>query len=631
MKKLIKSKAGWSLILTVIISLSWLSGKDPASDEKLPVALKAGQEKAGSWWMKQTALSADGRLISLRTKRWWKNALSLKTGESYLIPEKGEAKDRMMIRAESYKGEDGRLTEGLVWIIDDDGNGSLATGGDYSQDCYLYDLNRDGLAEVMVDYADENGDGQADYMEIRFYDRGYLSRVWGGYDYENIGEIFKYETPLDLLSGKFLENLAGDKLYFKNIFNPLTGSFWPADICPESSYDLNQDGLSDLIIRSQVQSAGDKNNFIKAINNWSKDLREPVIRSLEASFDLSGENNQEKLFDYDFSLIQSGQLTFDLKLFRSYSAWRRPPQEVYFVPREDLKKLVYSYQPEAAGFSWREYSDDLLGGPASTLETRGQGIGWLPERVILPGTSSFIQKWNIRREIARHLNGPVEFYYSQLDQKIHLFGSKEGWCQFGYLAGCPGLGEIRYFDTDDDGFYDREEIYLINSSRPVLVISPDEPRAKKIPFDFSQLQEFYRREVLPAALDRDDRLLQAMKEVYQYEPPAGLLEEIEKVNGSEKRYLLDIYCLLYFINLRDHFLTLANQVLFQPGFRGGSGQWPGDLNPAIIRSPREVSSFLKSDIAWQLAGLLSRLDRAWSQVDDGSVIEVLKEIKKLKL
>jgi len=38
--------------------------------------------------MKQTAMSADGRLISFRTKKWWKNALNLKAGESYLNPGK---------------------------------------------------------------------------------------------------------------------------------------------------------------------------------------------------------------------------------------------------------------------------------------------------------------------------------------------------------------------------------------------------------------------------------------------------------------------------------------------------------------------------------------------------------------
>jgi len=50
-----------------------------------------------------------------------------------------------------------------------------------------------------------------------------------------------------------------------------------------------------------------------------------------------------------------------------------------------------------------------------------------------------------------------------------------------------------------------------------------------------------------------------------------------------------------------------------------------------VRSPREVGSSLRSDTAWKLAGLLSRLDKAWSQVDLESVIQVLQEIKKLKL
>lgn len=44
-----------------------------------------------------------------------------------------------------------------------------------------------------------------------------------------------------------------------------------------------------------------------------------------------------------------------------------------------------------------------------------------------------------------------------------------------------------------------------------------------------------------------------MKGIYDFEPPAGLLEEIDRAAGSEKRYLLDVYCLMYFINLRDHF------------------------------------------------------------------------------
>ena len=630
-KGLFKSTLGCCLILIILGIIYWSLPGQLASEEKTPVALRAGQEKAGRWWMKQTAMSADGRLASLKSKKWWKDALKLKTGENFIVPDKGEAKDRMLVRAESYRRQDDYQVMALVWVIDDDGNDSLASGGDFSQDCYLYDLNRDGLIDFMVDYADEDENGQANWMEIRFYENGYLTRIWGGLDYDNIGEIFKFNSPLDLVDGNFIKNLAGQKLFYKNVFNPQTGTFWPADICPEASYDLNQDGLSDLLIRNQIQPAGSKYDFIKPLDIWSKDLQNLMIRSLEVSFDLSGENNQEKIFNYDFGLLLSGQIAFDLEKMKSFSPWRRPPQEVYFVPREDLKELIYSYQSETTGFSWREYPADQLARSASLEARKGEGIGWLPERVRLPGTSSYFQKWNIRREISRHLNGPIEFYYSDLDQRIHLFGSEEGWCQIGNMAGCPGLGEIRYFDTDDDGFYDRLEVYLVNSARPVLIVSPAKIKAKKIPFDLKELQDYYQNEVLPSAIERDNRLLQAMKGIYNFEPPTGLLEEIERTAGSEKRYLLDVYCLLYFINLRDHFLAQANQVLFRPGPGISQGRLSGDLDPFQVRSPREVGSSLGSDTAWKLAGLVSRLDKAWSQVDIETVIQVLQEIKKLKL
>ncbi|MDD8019734.1 MAG: hypothetical protein PHU81_00910 [Acidobacteriota bacterium] len=629
MKKILRLEAaGWRMfIITFIFFLA--AARSLAADEKISKALKAGEEKAGTWWMKQTAMSTNGRLISLKSKKWWKKALALEPGESFIIQERGEAKDRMLVRAEAFQADDGYLAEVLTWIIDDDANGSLLTGGDYSQDCYLYDLNRDGLVEVMIDYVDEDDDGQADFMEIRLYERGYLSLMWGGYDYEKIGEIFKFRTPFDLISGNFFKNLTGDKLYFKNVFNPLTGTFWPADLCPLASYDLDQDGLSDLVIRSHVQPAVSKDNFIEPVNSWLRELKDPVIKSLEISFDLAGENSQEKPFDYDVGLLQAGSLPFDLESARNFSPLRRPPQEVYFISRENLKALAFSYSPQAVGFSWQEFSTSSAAGATSSLENLGEGVGWLPERVRLPGSSSYLQKWNIRREVAPDLIGPVEFYYSELDQKIHLFGSKEGWCQIGNMAGCPGLGEIRYFDTDQNGFFDRQEIYLINSSRPVLIISSAWAKVRKIPFDLQHLQEFYKKEVLPAAFDRDHRLLTAMKEVYKYEPPAGLLAGIEAAPENEKRYLLDVYCLLYFINLRDHYLTLANQILFQTDIR--PGQRPGDLDPSNVRSPREVGSFLKSDTAWQLARLISRLDQAWSRVDLASILQVLREIKSLEL
>ncbi|MBC7361041.1 MAG: hypothetical protein H5U06_01965 [Candidatus Aminicenantes bacterium] len=623
------------LLIMAIIFGFLLSVPEALSPEKKPLRpLRAGEESRGSWWMKQTAISSDGQMASLKSKRWWKKASELKPGESLVVEEKGEAKDRMVIKVESYEREDGEEVQVLVWVIDDDGDESLKSGGDFHDDCYVYDLNRDGLVDVLVDYADENDDGQADYMEIRLFERGQLVRAWFGYDFENIGEIFKFRNPLDLISEKFSQNLSGNKFYFKNVLNPLSGTWAPADICPVASFDLNQDGLSDLVVRFNLQPTS---SFTKAttsfepINFWSKELQSVVIHSLEISYDVDRGNSLENPFHYDLGLILEGCQAYDFSNFKTYSPKRRPPQEVYVIPYEKTREILNGYQADTAGFSWKEFSDLSIADNSNQGETEGQGIGWVWERRPLTTSSLYIQKWNIRREVAEGLIAPPEFYYSDLDQRIHLYGATEGWIQVGNFAGLPRLGEIRYFDTDGNGFFDRREIYLTNSSRPVLVMAAKEEKAKKIPFDLKQVSEFYLNDILPEALARNEKLLQAMKDVYVFELPAGLKEAMDKASFSERRYLLDIYCLLYFINLRDHFLTLANQRLFQETIKDTSGKFYGDLYPGLFKNPREVASALKSDQAWKLVRLLTDIELAFSQAEVEKTISLLKRIKDLKL
>jgi hypothetical protein len=618
----------------VILGILFITPEVLRPEKKTARPLRAGEESRGTWWMKQTATSVDGQLASLKSKKWWKKAAALKPGESFIVEEKGEAQDRMAVRAESYTGENGNKLEALVWVLDDDGDESLKSGGDFHDDCYVYDFNRDGLVDVLVDYADENEDGQADFMEIRLFEKGQLVRAWFGYDFENLGEIFKFRTPLDLITEKFSQNLSGNKLYFKNIFNPLSGSWSPAEICPVASFDLNQDGLSDLVVRFNLQpSSSDptKKLLPESFNSWSKDLEDLVIHSVELGFDIDRGNSQENPFHYELGLNLEGKIGYDLNSFKNYSSKRRPPQEVYSVPYEKVLEILNGYQSNTIGFSWKEFSDQSTTGNSISQEKGGEGIGWIWERRPISTSSQNIQKWNIRREVAEGLSGQLELYYSDLDQRIHLFGAKEGWLQIGNFAGLPRLGEIRYFDTDGNGFFDRREIWLTNSSRPVLIMTTKDEKAKKISFDLKYLSDFYLDEILPEALSRQGRLLQAMKEVYLFQPPAGLKEAMEKASFSERRYLQDVYCLLYFIDLRDHFLTLANQTLFQETIKDSNGRFFGDLYPGLIKSPREVTSSLKSDEAWKLACLLAELELAFSQAEVEQAIIILKKIKDLKI
>ena len=605
-----KNKYVLSLLLVIFMVCLCPFSLEPQKRVARP--LKPGEEGRGPWWMKATALTPEGRLPGLKSRKWWKKTLELKPGETLMLEEGGEARERMAIRLESYGLDDGRQVETLVWVIDDDGNGSLKSGGDYHDDCYLYDLNRDGQVDLMVDYTDENEDGQADLMEVRYFERGYLSRAWIGYDFEEIGEIIKFKNPLELMAEIFTQNLNGKKIHFQNVYNQALRSWRPAGICPVASLDLNDDGLTDLLVRVNVleEAAG------------------PVIGSMEISYDIDRGNSQDVPFHYDLGLTLSGRAPFILDEYRMFSPKRRPPQEVFTVPYEKINGLIKDLAVSQAGFSWREYRDESLEKNANCKEQEGQGIGWTGERRQLDSSSRCLQKWNVRREIASS-GDRVEFYYNEVDNRIHLFRAEEGWLPLGYLAGLPRVGEIRYYDTNGNGYFDRREIFLTSSARPVLILPLAEDGNRKLTFDLNQLSEFYLKEVLPAAMARNESYLRAMRKIYSYDQPPGLQTALERATDGEKSYLLEIYGLLFFINLRDHLLAITNQTLFQELAQDREGLPVGDLHPRVFRDPKRVSEPLSSDRAWKLARLLTDLEQAYGQSRVERFEQIIDQIKEL--
>lgn len=608
-----KKRSAFPALLILVLGLFLLAVASPPAQKKTVRSLRPGEEGRGPWWMKATALTAEGRLPSLKSRKWWKKTLEMKPGESLMLDEGGEARERMAVRLESYALEDGRTVEVMVWVIDDDGNDSLKAGGDFHDDCYLYDLNRDGQVDLMVDYADENEDGQADFMEVRYFERGYLVRGWFGYDFENIGELLKFKNPLELMVENFSQNLNGQKLYFKNVYDRASRSWRPAEVCPLASFDFNGDGLSDLVVRF----------------NLDPELAEPVIGSLEISYDVDRSNNQDHPFHYDLGLVLVGRQPYGKDECQIYSSKRRPPQAVCSIPYDKIPGWLRDIEVTAAGFSWKEYPDETLEKIKGWQELEGQGIGWSWERKRLPLASASRQKWNVRREVASRSAAQVEFYYSPVDQRIHLLGAEEGWLPVGYLAGLPRVGEIRYFDTDGNGYFDRREIYLAASTRPVLVLPLTEKGNIKLPFDLNRISEFYLTEVLPAALARSEALLRAMGKIQTYDPPPGFSEAWNRAGPSEKRYLQDVKSLLAFINLRDHLLTVVNQTLFQELSRDSQGRPLGDLHPRLFRDPKQVGQSLPSDQAWKLARLLTELEQAYGLGQVERFEQLIDQIKEL--
>jgi hypothetical protein len=196
------------------------------------------------------------------------------------------------------------------------------------------------------------------------------------------------------------------------------------------------------------------------------------------------------------------------------------------------------------------------------------------------------QVWNMRREYRPAPSDRRDFYWCRADRRIHLKGAVEGWLRVGYLGGGGAWGEIRTFDTDADGTFDRWETHRAGSPTPVRVATVRDAGVRPLPADWEELSRLYTRELLPEALRADRALIAAMRRALpDHETPAFLEKALADADDdTERRYALDLV-------REDLYLALVRHL---------RAVGPEDKDPDESK-------------AWDLAARLSRLDAAYGE------------------
>jgi len=594
----------------------------------VPRALRAGQEAGGPWWMRQTALAPDGTFPNLKSRRWWRRAAALRRGETLVIAER-EPQSRMMVKREILRSSPAGAQEGLVWMIDDNSDGSMAEGGDRFDDCYIVDLGADGRVDRLVDYIDGDGDRVPEEMECRVFSAGRLNYAWfavapsgrglpddwRGYDFEP-GAFFAARSR-------------GDVLIFVNKFNPEKGVWVPAGPCPSAFYDPDGDGRAEAAVRmTALPLAFDPlDPAVEAAfaMPWEARMTDVGAVGLVASYMIDRGQKPEAAPRFDLSFTLFGRVQYDFPNMTRSNGRRRPPQETVVVPWPDVQGLGAVFPARETGLSWRETNVEAPE-TADSEDSRGlrdQALFWRNERRFLGPAAGPATAWNVRREWTGKPAAKRELYYSEIDRRVHLFGAEEGWLLIGRFAGLGPLGEVRMFDTDKNGIFDRWEVFLAASTRPVRITQVRDERARRISADPRELAEFYTREVLPLARSENERLLAALNELHPFDIPAGLKAAQTQGSDGDRRYAQDVLRELAYQGFRDYFSTLANQVLL--GERGESVV----RRPSGARGGRSGVAADPSAAAWKLARLLDELDIAYGQGDYDRACGVIEEIKKL--
>src|SRR5690606_7704098 len=154
---------------------SWVTCSSPGFALVLVLYLLTGPAVwAQPWWERETAMSEGGRL-RLDDKPWWPRAAALEPGKHFVMTSEYPGGGLMMVRRDA-NGD-------IVWILDDDGDMDPDDPRpDRDSDCYVADYGGDGTVDRLLDYIDNDGDGKADEMGIRYFRESELKFNWLSFD-----------------------------------------------------------------------------------------------------------------------------------------------------------------------------------------------------------------------------------------------------------------------------------------------------------------------------------------------------------------------------------------------------------------------------------------------------------------
>ncbi len=590
--------------------------------------LDAGQEARGYWSMRVTAMTRDGAL-DLKARPWWPQAAGLKLNEQFAVNVEGAPPDAMLVRREQVTTRSGKVLEAIVWVIDDDYDGSLGRGGDQVNDCYVVDYGCDGIVDRMVDWMDNNYDGVPDEMDIRYFTNGRLNNCWFGMDFDGDGKMWSL-TGYEYGGPSFFEaDPYGNNMIYMNKFNPNLGRWSPISECPFAFYDTDGDGQSEEVVRFSavpldydIAAHPDYANSSYALP-WKDELERMGVVNIRYGFDIDNLSSDKTPLHYDFGFNLVSKVPYRFLGMNHYNPLRRPPQTTVVAPYDRVRDISNRYPARETGFSWHENHDDTISigqGPSKDDDFRWEGVFWIWERRFMENTGGPCQKWNVRREWSRRPADRRELYYSGIDGRIHLFGAEEGWIQMGHFAGLDEIGETRMYDTDGNGYFDRWEVWLKGEPGPWRVSTVRDEKARRVPFDIAWLRRFYTEQVLPEVMAADAKLMTAMNRVRPFEHSAELHTAMRGGPDNYRRYAMDIAAELQYHDLRRSLSERANRVLAEAKM--------DDLRPL---TPEQRAATASSQTAWELTRLLQRLDVAWGEGGVDRAVAVLNELSRSPL
>jgi hypothetical protein len=558
---------------------------------------------AQQWWEKVTA-PADGKLV-LTDFKWWSKAQKLKPGEKFFVDLDKDGDPDLMVRREE---------KNLVVIVDDDDDMKMSDAdGDKDSDCYLVDYGADGVVDRMVDYIDNNGDNVADEMEIRYYQNGELRYAWMWEDIDKDGKMWDLEN-YQYSAKPYKCDMLGDNLFYLNKYDAPRDAWIPFSECPFAFYDTDGDGRTEVVVRVSASPIGsDKehdyaNNYKFMWAPMEDSMRNVGNVNVRLSYSVKNADTAKRQYAADMGFTMNGEVPYRYPDQAYTNPRRRTPKTVRRIPWNKAVDVALKYPAKQTGYTWDEYDDN----------DRWEGIFWMWERRIIPNTGGPNLKWNKRREYDKDPSSERKVYYSGVDRRIHLFGAEEGWIEVGQIRGSAKIGEVRMLDTDGNGYFDTWEYDLDNDGVPERTTTVRDEKARMLRLDQKELHDFYTREVLPAAIAENEKLIAALKALAEDEQAGVFLALAKDCDSRERqRYLLDL--------AREKLFAKALNELYRR-----SKAQEANSNMSNSRSPQHLENQKRSSAWWEFSRGIQDFRDSYGAGDYARAAQLLERLVAAK-
>ena len=608
------------LLLVILLFTLSLHAESPQGSKKLP------------WYMQETAMSSDGRLTFF-DKAWWPRAKALTEGQSFSLDLNGDGRPDTMIER-----RDGDLIE----MIDDSGHAS-DIANNKGDAAYVVSMKGTGLVDRMVVYLDNDQDGKADEMEIRYYRDGYLRFGWFGENYDKDGaEIFALAPEFSLWpilrnqpgaagakdwsydyngSKEFQSKFRGNTEIYLNKYDAVNRNWLPISECPFIFWDPTRDGRGDVVLRvsaAPLDSNTGKdpdyaNNYDYMWAQKANRLSDTGVMNIRFSYNIDPEPRNEPFekphYTFGFNLVGAQPYSFPGMAYTNPR--RRPPQTVVRIAADSGMEIALHYSAQQSGFTWDE----------GRTVFRYEGQFWIYERDYMPNTGAPTTRWNMRREYSDKPSSERKIYYSDVDKRYHLWGATEGWLEVGHLINDRKDLEFRYFDSDGDGYLDTTEVFEGSNPVPVRTVQLKNVRARPVVITREAMQDDYNNNVLPIAIRQDQELIAALRQVVN-DPLAALYEAdaMKATSAERRRYSLDVARELYFLRARDYLYGRNSQSPYSVLNPSSTLR----MTPGAAAGQYTVGDTL---VYWKIA---KQIDRFVETYDNGRFDETVQSINTLR-